>query len=210
MTVLVDDRDALRRLVAELRFARGLRALPPRVAWLHWRAHRLALRTGDRFGTTSTTRPADLALLLRLAGGSRLVVELGTGTAWTSLALAIADPQREVITFDPVAPPERERYLRLVDPAVLGRIRFVEAPGSTGPLDDRPVGLLYIDSSHARQDTIDELRAWLAVLAPGGAIVLDDYAHPDYPGVREAVRELALPGEQRGSLFVHQVPPRRP
>ena len=36
-------------------------------------------------------------------------------------------------------------------------------------------------------------------------IVFDDYTHPDFPGVREAVTELGLQGEQRGTLFVHPV-----
>jgi hypothetical protein len=33
-------------------------------------------------------------------------------------------------------------------------------------------------------------------------IVFDDYDHPDYPGVREAVAELGLDGVQRAHLFV--------
>jgi hypothetical protein len=42
------------------------------------------------------------------------------------------------------------------------------------------------------------------VLAPGAPIVFDDYGHPDYPGVAEAVAELGLTGELRGTLFVHR------
>jgi hypothetical protein len=41
------------------------------------------------------------------------------------------------------------------------------------------------------------------VLAPGAVVVFDDYLHPGYPGVREAVAELELAGEPRGTLFVH-------
>ena len=40
------------------------------------------------------------------------------------------------------------------------------------------------------------------MLAPGAAIVFDDYGHPDYPGVREAVQELGLDGRLVGTLFV--------
>jgi hypothetical protein len=46
------------------------------------------------------------------------------------------------------------------------------------------------------------------VLAPGATVAFDDYANPDYPGVREAIAELGLTGGSRGSLFVHAVPER--
>jgi hypothetical protein len=35
--------------------------------------------------------------------------------------------------------------------------------------------------------------------------VLDDYTHPDFPGVREAVEAAGLTGELDGPLFVHRV-----
>ena len=46
------------------------------------------------------------------------------------------------------------------------------------------------------------MRAWQGALAPGALIVFDDYTHPDYPGVREAVAELGLRGEIAGTLHV--------
>ena len=191
----------------ELRYLFGLRVLPRRVALFDWRAHRLASRIGDEFSLVSATRPADLAVLLGLARGRRRVVELGTGTGWTALALALQDPQREVITYDPVYRPERERYLALVDRPVRERVIFVEAPGSSGPLDGHAVDLLYVDSAHGRRDTVEELHAWQPSLAPGALVVLDDFTHPEFPGVREAVHELGLSGRQRGTLFVHGTPP---
>ncbi len=201
-----DRLTALGRQPAELRYTLRLRVLPWRVAWFQWRARRLARRSGDHFSLTSATRAGDLAVLLELAGSRRAVAELGTGTAWTALALALDDPQREVITYDPVRRSERERYLALVDPGVRRRITFVSAPGSSGPPDGRAVDLLYIDSSHAREETLAELHAWQPALGPGALVVFDDYTHPDYPGVREAVNELGLTGTRRGTLFVHEVP----
>ncbi len=41
-------------------------------------------------------------------------------------------------------------------------------------------------------------------LSLGALVLFDDYTHPDYPGVREAIEELGLKGELRGTLFVHR------
>ncbi|HEX5194250.1 MAG TPA: class I SAM-dependent methyltransferase [Solirubrobacteraceae bacterium] len=195
-------RGALRHPGVELRWYAELRALPPRVAWFQARARALAHRDGDRFSLTSVTRPRDLRTLLSLADGRRTVVELGTATGWTAISLALADPARRVTTFDIVARPEPARYLRLTSADVRARIELVTAAGADGPRDDRPVDLLYVDSSHERQQTVDEVAAWRPALAPGAAIVFDDYDHPDYPGVRDAVDELGLAGRRAGTLFV--------
>ncbi len=189
----------------ELHYLINLRALPRRVAQFDWRAHRLAARIGDEFSLVSATRPRDLAVMLALARGRRRVVELGTGTGWTALALALDDSRREVITYDPVYRPERERYLELVDREVRERITFVEAPGSSGPLGEHAIDLLYVDSAHGRRETVEELHVWQPALAPDALVVLDDFTHPEFPGVREAVQELGLSGQQQGTLFVHGV-----
>jgi predicted O-methyltransferase YrrM len=196
---------AARHSIRELRYLLRLRVLPLRVARFQWRAHRLASRTDDRFSLVSATRPDDLAVLLALARDRRRVVELGTGTGWTALALALDDSMREVVTYDPIDRPDRRLYVNLVESEVLGRITFVNAAGCSGPLTDVDVDLLYVDSVHGRQETIDELRAWQRALRPGALVVFDDFTHPDFPGVREAVRELELSGTQRGTLFVHEV-----
>ena len=193
------------RLRRELRYLRSLRALPWRVALFDWRARRLASRIGDRFSLVSATRPADLATLLDLARNRLRVAELGTGTGWTALALAIADSRREVLTYDPTCRDERERYLELVAASVRRRITFVQAPGRSGPAGGQPIDLLYVDSAHDREETKEELQAWRPALAPGALVVFDDFSHPEFPGVAEAVHELGLTGEQVGTLFVHEV-----
>jgi hypothetical protein len=109
------------------------------------------------------------------------------------------------VTYDPVERVEPHRYLALVAPDVRARIKLVVAPGSTGPQDPEPVDLLYIDSSHEREQTINEVRAWQPHLRPGAAVLFDDYTNPDFPGVQEAIKELGLAGE-RGTLFVHRHP----
>lgn len=193
----------LRSVAAAVRYLLALRRLPLPVGLFEWRARRLALRMGDHFSLISATRPADLAILLGLAGGRRRVVELGTGTGWTAIALALADAGREVITYDPIDRPERERYMALVRPHVRSRVHFVNEPGSNGPGGDQAIDLLYVDSDHGRRATIEELQAWRPALRTGALVVLDDFTHPDFPGVREAVHELELDGTQHGTLFVH-------
>lgn len=194
-----------RRLRREIRFLAELRFLPPRVALFQWRAWRLAWREDDGFSQVSATRPRRLAVLLNAARGRRRVVELGTGTAWTTISLALADQGRAVLSYDPVMRPERERYLRLVSPATRRRLTFLCASGDEGPRDDEMVEMLYIDSAHDREDTIRELQAWQPFLKEGSIVVFDDFDHPEYPGVQEAVRHMGLDGEQRQGLFVHQV-----
>ncbi len=187
----------------ELRECRAFRHLPPRVSWFLVRARLRARRTGDLFAITSSLAPADLARLLRLAGDRTEIAELGTAHGWTAAALALALEDRHVVTFDPVERPERERYLALLDDRARARIEYVAAAGATGP---RPVQLLYIDSSHEREETLAEVRAWRPLMPPGSLIVFDDYENPAYPGVTEAVAELGLAGERVGGrLFTHRV-----
>jgi Methyltransferase domain len=188
-----------------MRFLAELRFLPLRVALFQWRAWRLAWRTEDGFSPLSRTQPRKLAVLLSAASGRRHIVELGTGTAWTAISLVLADSGREVLSYDPVQRPERERYLRLVSPDTRRRLTFVGASGDDGPGDSGMVGLLYIDSSHHREDTIREMEAWRPVLEDGSVVVFDDFGNPEYPGVEEAVRHLGLKGKERRGLFVHQV-----
>jgi hypothetical protein len=194
----------LRHQLAEARWAAQLVVLPPPVARFQLRARRVAWRGQDYLSLMSSTRPPDLRTLLALARGRERVVELGTATAWTAISLALGASQRHVITYDITPRPEPDRYLGLVGASVRARVERVIAPGSDGPRDAAPVDMLYIDSSHEREQTIAEVTAWQPVLRPGAPIVFDDYGHPDYPGVAEAVAELGLRGELRGTLFVHR------
>jgi predicted O-methyltransferase YrrM len=189
----------------EAAFLVQLRRLSPRVAGFQWHARHVARRAGDEFSLVSATRPDKLAALLKLARGRRHVVELGTATAWTAISLLLADPQRIVTSYDPVQRAERSLYLALVDASVVDRLTFVQAPGAAGPRSGQPVDFLYIDSSHGREDTISELEAWRGVLHRGALVVFDDFSHPDYSGVREAVEELRLDGEECRGLFLHRI-----
>ena len=85
------------------------------------------------------------------------------------------------------------------------RLSLVLEPGDVGPKVDRTVDLLYIDTSHECADTIRELQAWRPALREGALVVFDDFAHPEFPGVREAILQLGLEGEERDGLFVHRI-----
>jgi predicted O-methyltransferase YrrM len=181
--------------------------LPARVALFCWRARWHARRVGDRFSLDSAARPLELAELLTLARDRRAVVELGTGTAWSTIALALDDRARQVLSCDPCVRPDRDAYLDIAGDGVRARIELRAALDSAGPQDgDAPVQLLFIDSSHAREPTVEAFHAWRKALAPGAVVVFHDHGHPDYPGVREAVVDLELSGREAGGLFIWRAP----
>jgi hypothetical protein len=60
-----------------------------------------------------------------------------------------------------------------------------------------------IDATHERMDTIREFETWRPVLRDGALVAFDDYAHPEFPGAREAVQQLRLDVEEQDGLFMH-------
>ncbi len=58
----------------------------------------------------------------------------------------------------------------------------------------QPVGLLYVDGDHTKEGARRDIEAWAEHLAPGARIAVDDYGHPDWPGVGEALDELVAEG----------------
>jgi hypothetical protein len=118
---------------AKLRLLLSLRALPWRVARFYIRARRHAARNGDRFSLDSAARPEELAELLALARGRHVVVELGTGTGWSAIALALDDPHRRVVSYDPTVRSERLAYLKLAGPDARRRIELRAEPDTRGP-----------------------------------------------------------------------------
>jgi hypothetical protein len=185
----------------------GFVRLPSAVRRFYFLALATALRTRDHRILGYVTYPDELANVLMLARGRRRIIELGTGAAWTAIALALTDERSEVVTYDIRQQANRERYLRLVKPTVRARIHFREGPGADGPSEPTPVGLLYIDSSHEREETISSFRAWEKTIEPGGVVAFHDYANPRWPGVTDAVAELGLVGDRPAPvLFVWRKP----
>ena len=193
-----------RRALVVLDRLRHLAGLPPSVAWFQARAVVSAARSGDTFALQAASQPADVRALLRLAGGRHTVVEIGTATGWTTASLALASPARTVTSYDPVVTPGRDRYEALVPRQARARMTFVQDTGEAGATrwDGPPVDLLFIDSTHTRDDTLAEFRAWRAHLGPGAIVVFHDFGNPAFPGVAEAIRELDLPGDVVGGSYV--------
>lgn len=194
-----------RAYVDDLRFLLRLRCLSPRVSLFLLRARRYAFRTKDDFSIRSAIRPDELAAVLQLAHGRRMVVELGTGTGWSAIALALDDPARRVVTYDPCVRTSRYSYTALAGPRVFEQIEFREAPDSDGPHSGERCEFLFIDSSHDHDSVVAAFRAWEGSLDAGAIVVFHDYGHPQYPGVEKGIRSLSLTGEQRGALYVHHV-----
>jgi predicted O-methyltransferase YrrM len=182
--------------------AQQLRGFPRAVAVFYLRAWFTALRSQDRFTLDSASRPSDVAALLALAQGYTTTVELGTGTAWTTIALALSDSSRRVASYDPVIRPQRERYLALIPEQARARIALHDEPAEAARPEPASVGFLFIDCAHDRETTAAAFRAWETAIAPGGVVAFHDYDHPTYPGVRDAIAELNLRGAKSGGLFV--------
>jgi predicted O-methyltransferase YrrM len=198
---------AKRRALVVLDRLLHLGGLPLPVALFQARAVVRAARSGDAFALQAASRPPDVRALLRLATGRRTLVELGTATGWTTASFVLADPARTVTSYDPVVQPGRARYAALVGPKARARMTFVQDTGEAGAAtwDGPPVDLLFIDSTHTREDTLGEFHAWRPNLAPGGLVVFHDYGNPEFPGVAEAVEELGLPGDVVGGSYVGEV-----
>ena len=205
-----DTRSPARRARALLGQAGSLVRLPPPVAWFYLRALAAAYRHRDRWSLDVVTRPRELAAILAVARGRTDAVEIGTGTAWTAIALALADPRRTVLSLDPVVRPQREAYLRLVAPGVRARITLQRRPGDDPPPGPAGVDFLFVDGAHDEESTVAAYRAWEDRLAPGACVAFHDYGDPAYPGVSSAVARLGLTGTSRNRLLAHVRPGRAP
>lgn len=201
-----DRRSAVQRAERLALQAASLARLPRPVAAFWLRALRTARAAGDTWSIDVACRPAELRVLLAALGNGPRVAEIGTAAAWTTSCLALAQPGREVHSWDVTAHPERERYLALLAAADRARVHLHDRPGGIGPADPPPVDAVFIDSSHEREETIATFETWQPALAAGGVIAFHDWDDEAYPGVTEAVGELGLRGEVHGHLFVWRKP----
>ena len=201
-----DRRSAVQRARRLALQSASLAQLPRPVAGFWLRALRAARAAGDTWSIDVACRPAELRVLLNALGDRPRVAEIGTAAAWTTSCLALAQPGREVHSWDVKAHPERERYLALLSAGDRARVHLHDRPGGVGPADPPPVDAVFLDSWHEREETIATFRTWERALALGGVIAFHDWEDDAYPGVSEAIRELGLQGEVHGHLFVWRKP----
>jgi precorrin-6B methylase 2 len=198
-----DTRTSKERLAGLAGQAVALVRLPPRVIAFYVRALWVGRQSGDTKSLAIAARPRDLAELLRAADGATTVAEVGTGTAWTAVALTLARPDRHVHSFDVSEHVQRARYLELAGGGVRDRLHLAIRDGREGPPAALPeIDFLFIDSSHEREETVSTFLLWSERVRPGGTVAFHDYADEQYPGVAQAVAQLGLQGEERAGMFL--------
>ena len=175
--------------------------LPASVKDFYAAAGSEAERMGDGRALHEASAGASLAWILRSAQGCRQVAEIGTSAGWTAIALALADPHRQITTVDPFPHPHLDRYLALVPINVRERIRFIQGYGRDGPPLGLRVDFLFIDDDHQHDSVVEGFNAWRKSLAPGARVVFHDY-HQVQPGVISAVSELGLRGKVRANMLL--------
>jgi predicted O-methyltransferase YrrM len=80
------------------------------------------------------------------------------------------------------------RNLRRVTPSLeAARVEIHECFSNDLELaPDRQFRFIHIDGGHSREQALFDLELCSRHLLPGGTIVMDDYEHPNWPGVTEA------------------------
>ncbi len=134
----------------------------------------------------------DLSWLVEAAAlsGNELVVDVGTGTGHT--ALALAPYAREVIAID-FTVPMLEAARQLAEERQVNNIRFVESDAHTLPLANSSVDV--VACRHAAHHFIDAPQAvseWARILKPGGKLLLIDSMVSEDPTLDAFVNEIEV------------------
>ncbi len=128
-------------------------------------------------------------LALQLQAGERLFLA-------DAFDLPLSDPYGDTAT-----PEKVWRNLAAAVPTLARERVFIQRAYSselTLP-PDLKVRFAHVDGGHDAATVRTDLTLCAERLVPGGVMVIDDYAHPHYPGVAEAVREFL---DQQPSYYV--------
>lgn len=63
---------------------------------------------------------------------------------------------------------------------------FSEDPEVRALVSDRSYGVIIVDGDHSAAGVAADLEWAEQIVAPGGIVVLDDFGHPKWPGIKEA------------------------
>jgi predicted O-methyltransferase YrrM len=117
----------------------------------------------------------------KLPRGAR-VVEIGTYHGRSTIVLAKAAPEAEIITIDPytsepdVGPRDLERFhANLEEAGVAARVRHLRLPSADAlSAVEGEVDLLYIDGAHDLRTALPDIRGWGARVREGGTMLIHD------------------------------------
>ncbi|MGV9938169.1 class I SAM-dependent methyltransferase [Streptomyces sp. NPDC003401] len=73
---------------------------------------------------------------------------------------------------------------------------FSEDPEVRALVSDRSYGVIVVDGDHSAAGVAADLEWAERIVAPGGVVVLDDFGHPKWPGIKEAF-DQHMAGETR-------------
>ncbi|HEY8984773.1 MAG TPA: class I SAM-dependent methyltransferase [Streptomyces sp.] len=73
---------------------------------------------------------------------------------------------------------------------------FSEDPEVRALVSDRKYGVVIVDGDHSANGVAQDLEWVEEIIAPGGIVVLDDFGHPKWPGIKEAF-DQHMAGETR-------------
>jgi predicted O-methyltransferase YrrM len=106
--------------------------------------------------------------------------------------LLLCDPFEGETAYHYERPPTRsavEHTVSLLSTAGSeGRLEIFEGFSTGLDLVGRSFRFAHIDGSHGESDALADLRLVIDYIIPGGVMVVDDFGHPDWPGVTRAVR----------------------
>lgn len=199
---------ALRRGKSEQRPARPVRTARQQ--------GRIGMKPPRFFKRVRAATPEDVMVALAdfaaQVPGDQEIVEIGVFHGRTALQLAWGARQGQrahVTAIDPWDLPGNDYGPPFTDPGSrrwahhhvksLGYARDITlvqgfshdaAAGYDGP----PIGLLFVDGDHSETGARRDIESWAPHLAEGARIAMDDYGHPDWPGVKAAVDTLVAEG----------------
>lgn len=117
-------------------------------------------------------------LALHLRDGERLLLA-------DAFDLPLPEPYGDTPTPEKV----RANLARIVPRPVLERVEVVRAYSRDLALPgEMRVRLAHVDGGHDEETALHDLALCAEHLLPGGVLILDDHAHPQYPGVGRAAR----------------------
>jgi predicted O-methyltransferase YrrM len=162
------------------------------------------LETATKIGVDGFLHPAEAEKLAELAV-NRDVLEVGSFKGLSAFCMAIgAKSVYCVDTFRAATDGQRQTEEFTTYPDFLAAVkRFTNVEHCVGTSEtaaksmppDKTFGMIFLDAMHTKEDVKADIMRWWPRLRPGGLMVFHDYAHKDFPGVKQAVDEIFGPQE---------------